>query len=218
MKMMLGTKNIPNQVVTPYATRADFCRVFEKNTNSLYLLCFLLTADRDAAEKCFVSGLEDSAQGSPVFAAWAESWARRTIIDTAIRMIRPRPQSGEQTKSGAQTSTSDNTSDHNGRRSAIEPAMIAAVIDLSAFDRFVFVMSVLERYSDQECSLLLDCSRTRVVAARIRALQQIGNSAEVHRGLVGVGGDLDARADEKPLRDDRRAKLQMLFPSLAPSA
>ena len=208
--MMLGAKNIPNQVVTPYATRADFCRVFEKNTNSLYLLCFLLTADREAAEKCFVSGLEESAQGSPVFAAWAESWARRTIIDNAIRMIRPRPESA------AQTSTSDN--DNNARRRTTEPAMIAAVIDLSAFDRFVFVMSVLERYSDQECSLLLDCSRTSVVAARIRALQQIGNSAAVHRGLVGVGGDLDSRAGEKPLRDDRRAKLQMLFPALAPSA
>ena len=206
--MMLGAKNIPNQVVTSYATRADFCRVFEKNTNSLYLLCFLLTADREAAEKCFVSGLEDSAQGSPVFAAWAESWARRTIIDNAIRMIRPRPESGTQTS----------TSDNNARQRTKETDMIAAVIDLSDFDRFVFVMSVLERYSDQECSLLLDCSRTSVVAARIRALQQIGNSAEVHRGLVGVGGDLDARADEKPLRDDRRAKLQMLFPSLAPSA
>ena len=206
--MMLGAKNIPNQVVTPYATRADFCRVFEKNTNSLYLLCFLLTADHEAAEKCFVSGLEDSAQGSPVFAAWAESWARRTIIDNAIRMIRPRPESGTQTS----------TSDNNARQRTKETDMIAAVIDLSAFDRFVFVMSVLERYSDQECSLLLDCSRTGVVAARIRALQQIGNSAAVHRGLVGVGGDLDARADEKPLRDDRRAKLQMLFPSLAPSA
>ena len=215
--MMLGAKNIPNQVVSPYATRADFCRVFEKNTNSLFLLCFLLTADHDAAEKCFVSGLEDSAKGSPVFAAWAESWARRTIIDNAVRMIRPRPQSGAQTKSGVQTPASDN-SDNNARRRAAEPAMIAAVIDLSAFDRFVFVMSVLERYSDQECSLLLNCSRTSVVAARIRALQQVGDSAEVHRGLAGVGGDLDARANEKTLRDDRRTKLQMLFPSLAPSA
>src|SRR5580704_12119540 len=129
--MMLGTKNIPNQVATPYATRADFCRVFEKNTNSLYLLAFLLTADREAAEKCFVSGLEDSAKGSPVFAAWAESWARRTIIDNAIRMIRPRPLSGEQTKTGLQTSTSDKTFDNNARPGTAEPAMIAAVIDLS---------------------------------------------------------------------------------------
>jgi len=216
--MMLGAKNIPNQVVTPYATRADFCRVFAKNTNSLYLLCFLLTADREAAEKCFVSGLEDSAKGSPVFAAWAESWARRTIIDNAIRMIRPRPESRAQTKTVAQTSTSDSTSDNNARPGTAEPAMIAAVIDLSAFDRFVFVMSVLERYSDQECSLLLDCSRTSVVAARVRALQQIGNSAEVHRGLVGVGGDLDARSNEKTLREDRRARLRTLFPALAPSA
>jgi DNA-directed RNA polymerase specialized sigma24 family protein len=208
MEKMLGEKNIPIQVATPYATRADFCRIFEKETKSLYLLALLLTADQATAEKCFVSGLDDSSKGSPVFAAWAESWARRKIIENAIRVIRPRLD-GE-----APIPRPDN----NARRNTAEPALIAAVVDLSAFDRFVFVMSVLERYSDQECSLLLDCSRTSVAAARIRALQQIGNSAEVHRALVGVGVDRDARADEKPQREDRRTKLQMLFPSLAHSA
>jgi DNA-directed RNA polymerase specialized sigma24 family protein len=208
MEKMLGAKNIPNHAATTYATHADFCRIFEKETNSLYLLAFLLTADHSTAEKCFVSGLEDSAKGSPVFAAWAESWARRKIIENAIRVIRPRLDGKAPTP----------VSDSNARRSVREPAEVAAVIDLHTFDRFVFVMSVLERYSDQECSLLLDCSRTGVVAARIRALQQIGNSADVHRGLVGVGGDRDARADGRALRDDRRTKLQILCPSLAPSA
>jgi hypothetical protein len=37
-----------------------------------------------------------------------------------------------------------------------------------AFERFVFVMLVLEHYSEHECSLLLSCSRQDVIAARNR--------------------------------------------------
>ena len=73
------------------AVAQDFCRIFEKNMNSLYLLSFLLTADRRMAEECFVRGLEDSARSNRVFKEWADSWARRTIIHNAIQMIRPAP-------------------------------------------------------------------------------------------------------------------------------
>ena len=59
--------------------------------NSLYLLSFLLTADREKAEQCFVSGLEDAVEGNPVFKEWARSWARRVIILNAVRVINPRP-------------------------------------------------------------------------------------------------------------------------------
>jgi DNA-directed RNA polymerase specialized sigma24 family protein len=47
------------------------------------------------------------------------------------------------------------------------------VLELPVFDRFVFVMSVLEGYSDRDCALLLLCSCADVEAARIRAFQQI---------------------------------------------
>ena len=66
---------------TPYASSDDFRRVFDEDMNSLYLLSFLLTADREKAEQCFVSGLEDAVEGNPVFKEWARSWARRVIID-----------------------------------------------------------------------------------------------------------------------------------------
>jgi DNA-directed RNA polymerase specialized sigma24 family protein len=56
---------------------------------------------------------------------------------------------------------------------AEEQAEIAAVLELSPFERFVFVMSVLEHYSEHECSILLGCSRRDVIAARTRALQQV---------------------------------------------
>lgn len=77
--------------VTLYTSSSDFCQVFQEDMNGLYLLSFLLTADREKAEQCFVSGLEDSVEGSPVFKEWARSWARRAIVQSAVRVINPRP-------------------------------------------------------------------------------------------------------------------------------
>ena len=72
-----------------YANSDDFRRIFDENMNSLYLLAFLLTADHGKAEQCFVSGLEDAVEGNPVFKEWAHSWARRVIIQNAVRLINP---------------------------------------------------------------------------------------------------------------------------------
>jgi DNA-directed RNA polymerase specialized sigma24 family protein len=148
---------------TPYASSGDFRRIFHEERDGLYQLSFLLTADHEKAQRCFVSGLEDSAKENSVFKDWARSWARRAIIQCAVRVLNPRP-----TKENAPSGL--NRSD---KTLAGEPAEIAAVLELSPFERFVFVMSVLEHYSEHECSLLLGCSRRDVMAARIRALQQI---------------------------------------------
>jgi DNA-directed RNA polymerase specialized sigma24 family protein len=158
---MPQAKRIPSP--TPYASSGDFHRIFDEETDSLYRLAFLLTADREKAEQCFVSGLEDSVKGNPVFKEWARSWARRAIIQNAVRMINPQPVE------------EDAQSIFNSSRTTPPPeqAEIAAILDLAPFERFVYVMSVLERYSDQDCSVLLGCSRRDVIAARIRALQHI---------------------------------------------
>jgi hypothetical protein len=138
-------------------------RVFHEETDSLYRLSFLLTADREKAEQCFVSGFEDSVNGSLVFKEWARSWARRTIIQNAVRLINPHP-----TEEHAPPSLNS-----DGKRLAGEEVEIAAVLELGPFERFVYVISVLERYSDQDCSVLLGCAQRDVIAARIRALRQI---------------------------------------------
>jgi DNA-directed RNA polymerase specialized sigma24 family protein len=147
----------------PYASRDDFRRVFQEETDSLYRLAFLLTADHEKAQQCFVSGLEDSVKGSPVFKGWAHSWARRTIIQNAVRAINPRP-----TEERAHSSF-----DGGGTTLAVEQAETATVLQLEPFERFAYVMAVLERYSDLDCSVLLGCTRRDVVAARIRALEQV---------------------------------------------
>jgi hypothetical protein len=87
---MFAARKFRKQQPSPHATRGDFCRIFTKDMNRLYLLSFLLTADEAIAEQCFVGGLHTAQEGNPVFKEWAEAWARRMIILNAIRIIRPR--------------------------------------------------------------------------------------------------------------------------------
>jgi DNA-directed RNA polymerase specialized sigma24 family protein len=163
---------------TPYASSGDFCRIFHEESDSLYRLSLMLTADREKAEQCFVSGFEDSVKGSPVFKEWARSWARRVIIQSAVRVINPRPMeepSPSSFNSGGKTMTAE-----QAEIAAVLEAVLEAVLDLGPFERFVYVMSVLERYSDQDCSVLLGCTRGDVIAGRIRALQKIGSAIDFH--------------------------------------
>ena len=167
---MFGRRKVTNRVPALYATKSDFCRIFKKDMNGLYLLSFLLTGDRTIAEQCFVGGLHTAQQGSQVFKEWAESWARRVIIQNAIRLIRPWK------TAGVPHATANPSYDD----ALTEQAEIAGIVDLPVFERFAFVMSVLERYSDQECSLLLGCTRGDVAAARTRALERLGKFADLH--------------------------------------
>ena len=165
-----------NQDHMPYAIKADFCRIFEENMSSLYLLSLLLTGNRAMAEKCFVRGLEDSGSSNLVFREWAESWARRTIIQNAIQMVQP-SHLVRASNPIAEPEANDSLRNSEG---------VAEIIALPAFERFVYVMSVLERYSDQDCALLLRCTRNDIIEARAHAFEQIAASAEQSHNLVSA--------------------------------
>lgn len=152
------------KTLTPHATSADFCRILYAEMNGLYLLSLLLTADSEKAEKCFIQSLEDSAGSTSVFREWAGSWARRMVIHNAIRLIDPRPAGGISILNPVPRGGVTNVQ-----------AEIGAVVDVPVFERFVFVLSVLEHFSDQDCSLLLNCSRREVAAGRNSALRRIAN-------------------------------------------
>ena len=185
---MSETKHINSPM--PYASNGDFQRIFHEDMNGLYLLSFLLTADHEKAEQCFVSGLEDAVNGNRVFKEWARSWARRVIIKNAVKVINPRPVDGIAHSRPVSVNS-------NGKALPAEHQVeIAAVLGLEPFERFVYVMTVLEGYSDQDCSLLLGCARRDVLAARSRALQQTGRVIESH-----LQRPLTAN-HEKPVLDD----------------
>ena len=62
-----------------YATGADFCDAFVTSTDSSCLLAFLLTANHEAAERCFVAALDRAFKASAVFKEGATSWIGRIL-------------------------------------------------------------------------------------------------------------------------------------------
>jgi DNA-directed RNA polymerase specialized sigma24 family protein len=153
-----------------YATSEDFCRIFAQETNGLYQLSFLLTGDDEKAQQCVVAGLEDSVKANNVFREWAHSWAKRAIIRNAIRTLRPEPT--DACSSALASVVSQKSKLQVIRDGHLE---IDSVLALEDFERVVFVMTVLERYSDHDSALLIGCSIKEIRAAQICALKEIAN-------------------------------------------
>ena len=149
-----------------YATATDFQQIFTDYVESLYLLSLLLTGNHVEAEHCFVAGIGESAKGNHVFKEWAHSWARRTIIQSAIRVIAPWKPSATATLNPFDATAMDKVP-------LVLHSEVRAILELAPFERFVFVMSVLERYSDYDCSILLGCPRRDIPTTRARAMQQL---------------------------------------------
>jgi hypothetical protein len=159
---MLQPMHLVDERATPYLTVTDFLRTFNEEMHSLYLLSFLLTADHDKAEQCLVSAMGACVEGIGVFMDWAPSSTRGAVLKRAIQMIMPTP---EQVDSIPLSSL-----ERSAKPSENNP--FAAILLLDAFERFVFVMSILEGQSDEECAVLLRCSRRDVMMARVRALKR----------------------------------------------
>jgi DNA-directed RNA polymerase specialized sigma24 family protein len=159
-----------------YASREDFRRIFIDHTNGLYRLSLLLTCNSVKAEKCFIGGLEDCVAGNSVFREWAHSWAKRAIIQNAIRELKPRPSVSNSLPSPPIFSDLGQLSSGPGGYFEIN-----AVLGLQDFERFVFVMSVLEHYSEHDCALLLGCSVPEIGEARTRGLKELADSPHLDR-------------------------------------
>jgi hypothetical protein len=147
------------EFTSQYATSADHTWIFQQDMSSLYLLSFLLTGNHARAEQCYLGAIESAIKGNPVFKEWAGSWSRRCVIRSAIRL-------------------GFSQSIHNEVRDVWDESAVSSVIHvvtrLAPLERFVFVMSVLERYSAPECSVLLNCTAQDVIAIRLQALRALG--------------------------------------------
>jgi DNA-directed RNA polymerase specialized sigma24 family protein len=153
---------------TEYASCKDFQQIFTEDIVGLHRLAFLLTADHRKAEQCFLAGLEDSIHGNPVFRQWARSWSKRAIIQSAIKAIAPVP-----TRHGVLPETAD-AQWQNGD----DVESIAAVVaGWEPFERFVFVMAVLEGYGLRECAALLACPVPDVIVAKSWAMQRLASQS-----------------------------------------
>src|SRR5215470_1762325 len=115
-----------------YASHYDFREIFTEDEAGLRLLAVLLTGDRESAEKCLVAGLEEGSAGNPAFHNWAHSWSKRAIIKNAIQAVSPSP---HQANGNDQYAFNDSPD-----------TLAGAVSILNPFERFVFVMSLVEGY------------------------------------------------------------------------
>jgi hypothetical protein len=164
---MVESTQLMAEGAATYRTGIDFCKIFTEEMNSLYLLAYLLTADSNKAEQCFVGALGECVESTGAFMEWAHSWARRTIIKQAIRTIMPSPEYPDPVS----------LVNPNGTSTCGKCSQMGAIVALGAFERFVFVMSVLEGQSDADCSSLLNCARPDVMIAReltLRRLNPVG--------------------------------------------
>ena len=148
-----------------YASGQDFCRLFESEMDRLYLLALLLTGDSRLAEQSFAHALEICLKSNRVFNGWEERWAVFNVIKSAIQIVRP-------TQSLGAPSSLDNRVQ---QKDSEFQAVVRAVRQLPSFERFVYVMSVLEKYSDCECSAFLHSAVSEIQPARERAIRQLGS-------------------------------------------
>jgi hypothetical protein len=164
-------RKVHKHTIKRICPRNDFCHIYIEEMNGLFLLSLLLTGDPQKAEQCFLSGFEDSVRNNYVFKEKAHSWARRSIMLQAIRLLCSRP--GEATESNG-----SRLSPLIGNVAAEVQAHpdFARIVALNSFERFVFVMSILERYSAQECSLLLGCFRRDVINAQAAVVHHLASA------------------------------------------
>ena len=148
-----------------YATHPDYCRVFQENMHPLYLLAFLLTTNHARAEQCYLESMENVIKGPPVFKEWTRSWIKRNVIQSAIQMVFRK---------------STQLQDRDAWHESPARCVIDAVTRLAPRMRFVFVLSVLERYSDRECSRLLNCTVQDVIDARSQGLRTTHTPQPTH--------------------------------------
>ena len=170
-----GTHHIRDVNAARYATVDDFCQVFSEELDGLYQLSFLVAGDHGKAERCILAGLGECTRSAQVFREWTLSWAKRAIIRHAVRELRPQPH--RDTASQTKTVLRSNASLSDIRRSYFNSE---AVLALEDFERFVFVISVLEGYSNRDCAVLLGCSLLEVRQARTRATVYIGSRCIVN--------------------------------------
>ena len=163
-----------------YASPGDFCTIFRDDMNSLYSLALVLTSSHELADKAFLAALDDCRTGNSVFSEWARSWSRRAVIKSAIRLLDPiRPGRGDVPAANMEAIASE--MDPSGH----------ACLRLETFERFVFVISVLEGYAVRECATLLGAIPREVEQARVQALQKIAGNKQ---NILPVSHDNTQRA------------------------
>jgi DNA-directed RNA polymerase specialized sigma24 family protein len=148
----------------------------------LQRLALLLTTNSEAAKVCLTRAFRECIASSSVSKEWVLNWARRVVIRNAISLVMcPEGQSFVNTNDDADNGLIAFSPDDS--LGAI--AECEAILGLPEFERLVFVICVLERYSIHDCALLLGKSPREVNEVQHRVGKSTGQIDECGKSAQG---------------------------------
>ena len=149
------------------ATSDEIQNYFAGAMKDLFCLAFLLTAHADRAEKCVIRSIRECMKSTRILRKDLHAWVRNTVIRQGIALTNQESMSWTEEKDSIPVLPSRSQS------SAGAEDYSSGILELSNFDRLVYVICVLEQYSSRHCALLLHCSSEEVREAHTRAVAQI---------------------------------------------
>jgi hypothetical protein len=169
---MIGTLSaVPSAAVSsPNGTATCAAEMWLDEMAELYLLAFMLTADKVMAEQCVLDAMDEYLNSNDLsLIDWVKNKGRHAVIERAVQRATPKVKAVY------------TWSVPGGTRASISSSHqpFAVITALSAFERFVYVLTVLEGYQVDECADVLQCLPAEVVAASRLSHQLVGlNDAE----------------------------------------
>ena len=153
-----------------YATVDDFRELFASDMVDLFCLAFLLTADAEKAEHCLLLTMQECMANGSVFKWWLPVWTTNALMRNGIRIVIGSPICPPRkiSQDGAHSSTS-----RSKKRAVHRLDESAEILQLSDFDRLVYVISFVEHYPTRDCATLLGSPPQEVVDARNRAVDRV---------------------------------------------
>ena len=156
--------------VHEYATPDDLQDLFASDMADLFRLAFLLTLDAEKAEQCLIQTMHECMASTSVIKWWLPVWIRNALIQNAIRVV-----TGSLARPLRQILQHETVSAiRKAQHSAIDASHESpGILQLSDFDRLVYVICVVERYPARDCATFLGRSRREVRDAQNRASEQV---------------------------------------------
>ena len=153
-----------------YATVDDFRELFASDMVDLFRLAFLLTADAEKAEHCLLLTMQECMTTGSVFKWWLPVWTTNALMRNGIRIVTGSPICPPRkiSQDGTLSSTS-----RLKKGATHRPGESAVILQLSDFDRLVYVISFVEHYPTRDCATLLGRPPQEVVDARNRAVDRV---------------------------------------------
>lgn len=196
---------LTKQAKLEYATEDDVQKFFVAAMNDLFCLAFLLTANADRAEDCIVRSIRECMKNTCILRENLLAWIRNSVIRNGIAIVT------EFELDWPHDTQIDSTPLIPVSPQACVGTMdcSAGILELSSFDRLVYVICIIELYTSRHCALLLSRSREEVREARTRALAHIAEFESTWRDIPS-----NSFADSGVRFDRSRSEFESSFGSL----